>query len=261
MVKSLGSVLRMSFRLVFWNKGLKITRMVQKILITRPLPAAKVLAREIKEVGFESVIEPMLKIENTEVNLPDLSSFDGFIFTSANGVHAYTSISDTRDKPVFTVGQKTADEARRAGFFVVESAGKDVLALAQFMRSQKGLYAHFRGQDVSSSLIETLSSEEALFINEFVIYRAVKTQNISPKILKYIENNEISHALFYSKRTAEAFVALLRNHECTSFVKRIKALCLADSMVKCLSVLPWADIQIAAHPDQQSMLELLKKSD
>jgi uroporphyrinogen-III synthase len=159
------------------------------------------------------------------------------------------------------VGEKTAYEAKKIGFKSVQSADKDALALAEVLRAEKGLYVHFRGQDISKSLIGLLADQEGLTIEEFTLYRAVKASQISTKTLKYMGNNEVSHALFYSKRTAKTFVELLQRHECTSFVKGIKALCLADSMVECLSVLPWQEIKVAAHPDQQSMLELLKEKE
>lgn len=232
--------------------------MIQKILITRPKEDAEILAGEIEALGFETLIEPMLVIKHVEVDLPDLSPFDGFIFTSSNGVRSFSSLSDVRDQPVFTVGEKTAYEAIQAGFSNVQSSGRDVTALVEFLKTQKGMYAHFRGQDITKSLVGELSDFQEMEIKEFITYRAEKVTEISPNILKNIENNNVSNVLFYSKRTAKTFVQLIQNCECTSFVRSIKALCLADSMVECLSVLPWKEIQVAKHPDQGSMLELLK---
>lgn len=234
--------------------------MAQKIIITRPQADAEILAEEMSAAGFESVIEPMLIIESITIDLPTLSPFDGFVFTSANGVRSFSALSTVRDKPVFTVGEKTAYEAMQAGFDNVQSAGCDVSALAHYLEGKKGLYAHFRGQDVTQSLVDLLEGVETIEIKEFIVYQAVKESQISTKALKYMGNNEVSHVLFYSKRTAKTFVELLQNHECTSFVQGIKALCLADSMVECLSVLPWKEIQVAQHPDQESMLGLLKKN-
>jgi uroporphyrinogen-III synthase len=232
--------------------------MAQKILITRPQEDAEILAVEIEALGFDVLIAPMLNIETRRIKLPDLSSFDGFVFTSVNGVRCFAALSQIRDKPVFTVGEKTAYTAMEAGFATVHSTGSDVEALAAFLKTQNGLYAHFRGQDVARSLVDLFVEDDALTIQEFVIYRAVKVADIETNILTYIQNNDISDVLFYSKRTAETFVELIQRHECTSFVQGIKALCLADSMVECLSVLPWKEIQVAAHPDQRSMMALLK---
>ena len=232
--------------------------MAQKILITRPQADAEILVEELKVLGFESLIEPMLSIEAINVNLPDLSPFDGFVFTSANGVRSFADLSDVRDKLVFTVGEKTAYEAMQVGFTNVQSSGHDVAALAAFLKTQKGLYAHFRGQNVTCSLVDLLEGVETIDIKEFIVYRAVKSVQISTNTLRNLANNKISAVLFYSKRTAKTFVELLQRHECTSLVEGIKALCLADSMIECLSVLPWQEIEVAAHPDQQSMLELLK---
>lgn len=232
--------------------------MVQKVLITRPLVDANVLAKELDALGFETLIEPMLSIENINADLHDLQQYDGFIFTSANGVRSFSSLSDMRDKTVFTVGEKTAFEAIQSGFTIVQSTGSDVEALTAFLKTQKGLYAHFRGKDVAQSFSNLLGCAADISINEFIIYRAVKTTQISTNILNNMDNNDVSYVLFYSKRTAEIFVELLQCYECTSFVQGIKALCLADSMVECLSVLPWEEIRVAEHPNQRSMLELLK---
>ena len=232
--------------------------MVKKILITRPQIDADILAEEIEALGFEVLIEPMLIIENIEINLPDLSLFDGFIFTSSNGVRSFSNLSNVRDQLVFTVGEKTAYEAIQAGFSSVKSSGRDVDDLIEFLRYKKGVYAHFRGQYITKSLVEALSDSRDIEIKEFLTYKANKRTKIPPNVLKNIENNDVSDILFYSKRTAETFAQLVQQHGCTSFVRSIKALCLADSMVECLSVLPWKEIQVAKHPDQGSMLELLK---
>lgn len=232
--------------------------MKNKILITRPEYDAYILANELKEMGYNSIIESMLNINNLKIDLPDLSIFDGLIFTSSNGVRAYSEISNFYDKPVLTVGDKTAHEARKIGFKNVHSAGNNVAELLFFLKSQKGVYAHFRGKHVKDSLSLLLEDIGNINIEEFEVYNAIKSNDISYNTLKLLNNNEISHVVFYSRRTAESFVELIVAKNCMHYFECINALCLADSMVRCLSVLPWKDIKISKHPNQQSMLELLK---
>lgn len=233
--------------------------MKKKILITRPQPDADLLAKALWEMGYETLIEPMLHIEQLPVAVPDLNDCEGLIFTSANGVRSFRALCDIRDKPVFTVGDKTAADAKQAGFRRVQSAGQTVMDLAQALNKKKGVYVHCRGQDTSHSLKALLSHNKKITINDVVLYKAQKTAFLSESVLKALKNNEISCALFYSRRTANAFVDVIHDHDCTPYIAHIKALCLADSMIESLSVLPWKEIQLADEPTQEAMFTLLKK--
>src|ERR1700761_2440428 len=104
-----------------------------RALITRPQEDAADLAAALHARGIEPLVEPLLQIKPVSGASVDLDQVQALLFTSANGVRAFAALSDRRDLPTFTVGDKSAEAARSLGFSQIESAGGDVNALASLV--------------------------------------------------------------------------------------------------------------------------------
>ena len=120
-----------------------------RALITRPQEDAADLAAALHARGIEPLIEPLLQIKPVPGASIDLDQVQAVLFTSANGVRAFAALSDRRDLPAFTVGDKSAETARSVGFSQIESAGGDVNALASLvgdrLQPQNGVLFHAAG--------------------------------------------------------------------------------------------------------------------
>lgn len=233
--------------------------MPDTVLITRPIDDATSLAKQLEEMGFDVLIEPMLSIESVLFDRQNFSDLDGFIFSSKNAIKNLPDDFTTFEKQVYTVGRSTAEEAVQAGFQCVQCIGKDVEDLIEALKEKSGSYVYFQGENITVSISERMSDIPNISIQNIVNYRAVLTPDFSSNILKKIRNNEVGYALFYSRRTAENFVRLMQKNDCTQAAESIQVLCLADSMLKSLSVLPWKQIHVSDYPDQEHMLALLKE--
>ena len=82
------------------------------------------------------MIAPLLAIRPIPQAPPDLTGIAALAFTSANGVAAFAALTPDRTRPVFTVGDATAQAARTAGFARVQSAGGDLDRLADLLIAQ-----------------------------------------------------------------------------------------------------------------------------
>jgi len=82
------------------------------------------------------VVAPLLAIQPVPQAAPDLTGIAALAFTSANGVAAFAALTPDRTRPVFTVGDATAQAARAAGFAPVQSAGGDLESLADLLMAQ-----------------------------------------------------------------------------------------------------------------------------
>ncbi|NQZ14034.1 MAG: uroporphyrinogen-III synthase [Alphaproteobacteria bacterium] len=233
--------------------------MPETVLITRPIDNAMPLAKVLEEMGCHVLIEPMLTIEPIAFDRIDFSKFDGFIFTSKNAIKSLPNDFSAHEKPIYTVGQSTAEEALQTGFQNVQCTGKDVEELISSLTEKAGSYAYFQGENVTVSISERLMKIPGISIQNIVSYRAVPAPNFSDNILKIIINSGIEYVLFYSRRTADNFVHLMHKNDCTRAAESIQVLCLADSMLESLSVLPWKQIHVSDYPDQKHMLALLKE--
>lgn len=84
-------------------------------------------------MGYEPVVASLLAIRPIPQAAPALADITALAFTSANGVIAFADLSDSRDRPVFTVGAATAGAARAAGFQNVTSADGAVADLGRLI--------------------------------------------------------------------------------------------------------------------------------
>ena len=101
-----------------------------RVLVTRSQPGASETAARLKAMGYRPIAEPVFTVERLKAELPE---FDALAFTSLNGVRVFAELSPRRDGPVFCVGARTAEEARKEGFSDVVSADGDVAALAKLI--------------------------------------------------------------------------------------------------------------------------------
>ncbi len=230
------------------------------VLITRPEVDSHDLAQEIENLNYHVICEPFLKIVLDNVTLPNLNDYAGLIFTSANGVRAILNQIVNFDIPVFCVGNQTYDVAVQAGFTNVLNANGTLNDLAGLISTHTvdKPYLYVRACDVSNDLTALVKNVR---IEEIIAYHADMIEEISSLPRQVMMRGEVGSILFFSKRTAEAFVQWLKNDPQSASIaaalKHTRALCLGDSMVECLSVITWKDIQVAPHPNRQGLLKLL----
>ena len=99
------------------------------VLITRPEPGAGETAERIRQLGFEPVQAPMLRVKVLPVRLP--GGVQAILVTSGNAIAGLSEID--RSIRLLAVGDATADRARAAGFTDVTSAGGDAGDLAELV--------------------------------------------------------------------------------------------------------------------------------
>ncbi|WP_292068994.1 uroporphyrinogen-III synthase [Brevundimonas sp. UBA7534] len=108
-----------------------MTSRAPRVWITRAEPGAARTAARLLALGLEPLVRPLLAIEALAPDLPDLDAFSALAFTSVNGVAAFGALTPRRDRPVFAVGDATAQAARAVGFDRVDSADGDLAALGR----------------------------------------------------------------------------------------------------------------------------------
>lgn len=111
------------------------------VWITRPQPGADRTAKSLTQAGFEPLILPLTEIRacDPDLAIEDVRTFDAVAVTSANALrHASDALLEAlRGKPVHTVGDATAIEARALGLAPVSSAGGAVDDLAALISERE----------------------------------------------------------------------------------------------------------------------------
>lgn len=231
-----------------------------RVLLTRPLEDAEPLAMRLYGIGIETVIEPLLAIEIDRAATVDLDGVQAILATSANGVRALAAVSPRRDLPVLAVGEATAATARDAGFRHVDAAAGDVAALAALAlavcKPEHGALLHVAGSHLAGDL-QGMIEAGGLAYRRAVLYAARPAERLSAETAAAIKAGKIDGILFFSPRTAETFVTLIRKAHLARACRGLTAFCLSAAVAERARALAWRRVLVASRPELDSLLRLL----
>lgn len=227
-----------------------------RVAITRAQPEADATAQRLRDLGAEPVIAPLLRIEPRPFD-PDVNNVQALLFTSANGVRAFTSVQSDRRARVLAVGEATARAARAAGFADVAHADGDGVALIAFARARlapdKGRVLHISGAHVAADIAAalTLAGYDA---ERRIAYEAVAAEKLPQEL-----EAPSDIILFHSARAAVVFVQLGAPH-----ADRAIAACISPSVAEAASfspesmrkiAVPWKRVIVAPRPREDDLLQ------
>lgn len=231
-----------------------------RFLITRPEEDAAPLAQAVRALGHESLIDSMLRITAFDDVQLDTDGVQALLFSSANGVRAFSDISLNRRVPVYTVGEASAAVARDMGFHRVFAAGGDLAGLAQLvaasLKPEEGILMHVSGTVVARELKDLLQ-KDGFNVFRVRLYESEPATQLSGSTIAHFGKGELDGVLFYSPRTAQIFSDLVIENRLTEACRRIRALCLSETVAEVADKLPWRQVKVASAPTQAAMLELL----
>ena len=226
------------------------------VWVSRTLPVARESARSLSDLGYDAVVAPLLRVVFAPTR-PDLAGIGALIFTSRNGVAAFAARTPERGFTVFAVGDATAAAARRAGFEAVVSAAGDVVALRALLLARApregGRLLRVGAQEPAGDLVSDLSAA-GFEIAEWAGYHTVEVP--APQVVGNLEpaGRPPAAILIYSPKAARALADLpdvgrppLR-----------AAVCISPAAAAPLAAARTCPLNIARHPDEESMFAALK---
>ncbi len=233
-----------------------------RLLVTRPEPDAGALAEELRSLGHEPILQPLLEFRVLDFDVASLMAADALIITSGNSLRALREKLDPgriSSSPVFCVGGETERRARRAGFKTIaaaadtaeELAAKIVAAAGKSMR-----LVHVTGEHQAFDLAGALA-REGLSIGTLRVYGMKERDAFDSNIADAVKGGEIGGVILMSPRTAEIFVALCRRHGLLDYVKSLHYFCLASTVADRLKPLEPVQVHVALRPNRTALLALL----
>lgn len=221
-----------------------------RIWITRAEPGASRTAEKLRALGHEPVTAPLLEVHALP-GAVDLHGVAALAFTSPNGVRAFADRAPGaafgRALPVFTVGDATAAAARKAGFADVASAAGDVHALADLIAANAG---RIHGtvlapgpREPAGDLPGALAAR-GVTVRPLVLY---ETRPLSPPK----DMGPLDAVLIHSPKAAERLAVVMAGQPGPA------AYCISPAAAAPLAGLPFAKVEAAARPDEDSLLTLL----
>ncbi len=182
--------------------------MAGPVIITRAEPGNRQTAARLDEAGLPFIRAPMLTIVPTGESLPSLKRVQGLLFTSANGVRAFCSVSQRRDLTAWCVGPATLAAAQAAGFANCQHGdgnsddlGDLVIARA---RPEDGHLLHVANRAAAGQLAVRLKA--ARFEVAFApLYAAEPREKLPIEVEKTLLGKESCVVLVHSAKGAGAF--------------------------------------------------------
>jgi len=226
-----------------------------KILVTRPLGDGRQIAARLAEMGHQALLAPLLEPRFLDGPEPALEDVQAILATSANGIRALIRRTPRRDIPIFAVGPQTAEEATKAGFNQVRSADGDAAALAEaatrWARSEDVLL-HVCGEDAPGTLTDALAAR-GFTIRRAVLYGMAAAAELPLETRAALRDGGLDAVMFFSPRTAGLFLELAQGLP----IAGLTAFCISPNTARALPQGVFADIRVAAKPNQTAMLDLV----
>ena len=218
------------------------------ILITRPLMDAEDLMEKLFAYGHKIIHLPTLKISTVEAELINPDHFDAFVFTSTNAVRNIKLTSTNKSVHCFCVGSITEKIARQSGFVNTSSAGGTVNALKNLIMisdkvNKNSNLAYFCGDNISYDLDLELKSE-GIKIKKIINYSSEIISDLNNENKKLIENFPPDLIYIYSARSAESFIAIVKNYELNPLVTHSTVMCISKKVANIFKFQGWKKIEI-----------------
>jgi uroporphyrinogen-III synthase len=232
-----------------------------RLLVTRPHPQGEQTAAALRERGHEVTAAPLLKIETHPADLGQ-EKWNAVAVTSANAVHAIASHprrAEIFPLPLFSVGGRTAQVAREAGFADVTSADGDADALVALIGrtlTPESRLLYLAGEDRASDLAAGLAPNN-ISVTTAVVYRAIALSALQDAARERLNAGTIDGVLHFSRRSAQTFVAAVQAGEEWDNSLKCHHFCLSLQVAEPLVEAGARHIHVAATPNEAAVLDLV----
>ncbi|ODA92015.1 uroporphyrinogen III synthase [Mesorhizobium sp. SEMIA 3007] len=231
-----------------------------RVLVTRPEPGASRTARRLQETGFQPVVLPLTET----VALPADTGFvtgDAVAVTSANAVrHASREvIASLAALPCHAVGARTAEAARTMGFSSVIEGSGDAEALADAIAAAlPGKAITYLCGRVRFPMFEQRLEAAGVRVRAVETYDTLPVPYSDETILALLSGQSVDAVLLYSAKAAVAMQALSKRPALQEAFEKIQVFALSARIAAAFGDGAGKTIHIAARPDEEALLALLR---
>jgi uroporphyrinogen-III synthase len=232
-----------------------------RVLVTRPLEDAHETAEKLATLGHEAVIAPLLEIRFHDGPEVFLDGIQAILATSSNGVRALARRTAVRNVSLFAVGAQTAHIAHACGFQNVRDANGDGRALAAatitWASPRAGALLHAAGAGAPSHLAEDLAAH-GFEVRAVTLYEAVTAGVFPSPAREALQAGTLDAVLHFSPRSARSFADCVAGASLGEACRSVISCCISSATAASLSRLAFREVRVASHPDQESVLALLR---
>ncbi|RFB87836.1 uroporphyrinogen III synthase [Rhizobium leguminosarum bv. trifolii] len=234
-----------------------------RVLVTRPAHSAEKTAQRLRDMGHEPLLLPLRQpVHDSAAAATALAGTSGPIaVTSAEAVRVISALGEQLHphlaRPLFAVGEATAEEAKDLGFQSVFSSSGNGGDLADYVAAQgaDGLL-YLTGMPRA----ETFEGRLRELGIRYSVAECYRMQPVAPgpaEIEAIFAGGRAEAILFYSRQTAEDFFSVAELRSALSVGSGIRLLCLSEAVAQAIPAALKKNAAIAPMPDEKSLLSLL----
>lgn len=232
------------------------------VLVTRPETEADGLRQALDQRGHTVSLAPLLEARARRLHI-DATDIQATIATSRNALRALTgqpALETIRLRPLFAVGPATGALARELGFtHVVEgpAGGKELAGIiAANAQPELGALLYIAGDVVAFDLAPALEAR-GYQCHKAIVYEMVEATAFPAATRASIAAHALDAVVLMSPRTATVFVRLVLAAGLENSARRLKFLCLSQSVATPLEPLAPPSIAVARMPNSEEILALI----
>ncbi|MEM1105250.1 MAG: uroporphyrinogen-III synthase [Pseudomonadota bacterium] len=231
------------------------------MLVTRTEPGAQQTAARLTAERFTPVVSPVLRIEPLDHAQIDFTGAAGLIFTSANGVRAYTAAYTRRDLSAWCVGPASSDCAARAGFADVRNANGDAEALINLIAREagsergpgQGRLIHVANAAAAGEVVRKLQSL-GLNAGFAALYETREARVLTASADRALAAGTLGAVLIHSAKAAGALARLIA----PGAAPQLALAAISAPAAAPLAGRAWARQHIAAAPNEDALINALR---
>jgi len=232
-----------------------------RLLLTRPEPDATRTAQALRARGHDTLVAPLLSMQTIQADFA--GPYAAVLMTSANAARAISThprAGELTSLPALTVGARSGEAAREAGFGNVASADGalgDLVApvVARFAGSSQRLL-YLAGEDRAGDLAGELAAH-GISVETAVIYRAVGAGHLPAELRDALSNASLDGALHYSRRSAATLIELSRSAGVLNALLNLVHHSLSAEVAAPLRNAGAPRVSIAPRPEEEALIGLL----
>ncbi|MEM9733145.1 MAG: uroporphyrinogen-III synthase [Pseudomonadota bacterium] len=188
------------------------------VWVTRPDGQSEATVQRVKEMGWEALVAPLLKVEHLPATALEGAHYDAIVLTSANGVPALQvwaqAKPDLHALPVITTGKSTAQAAEAAGFenvFPIEGPAPKAFSAVPSHLGNDAFSVLYPCAQKTAHDAAKLAQENGLTCTAIPVYATQPVTALPDKVRAAWMAGKLDAVLLYSPRTAGTLAKLMAN--------------------------------------------------
>ncbi|ACI56963.1 Uroporphyrinogen III synthase HEM4 [Rhizobium leguminosarum bv. trifolii WSM2304] len=234
-----------------------------RVLVTRPAHSAEKTAQRLRDMGHEPLLLPLRQpVHDSTAAAAALARTSGAIaVTSAEAVRVLSALGEQLRphfaRPLFAVGETTAEAARSLGFGSVASSTGNGRDLAELVGAQAADGLLYLAGTPRAETFEAGLRQRGIGFSVAECYRMQPVVPGQAEIEAIFAGGRPDAVLFYSRQTADDFFGVAELRLALREESGIRLLCLSEAVAQAIPAALKKNAAIAPMPDEKSLLSLL----